>query len=1016
MAIAALAAFAIRLYIAINGSYWVDEIVMIQVGRGSTQSVINFLITDTAQGPFSWLIIHWLVRISEAEWFLRLFQVLAGSLSVYYAYFLMRDTMGRRAGLIAAVLMALSLNGINYSTDCRYYSYLVLFSLAMAHHYQAALSTGLKRHYILFGIATLLNIYNGHFAFFLGLIIAIHMFGTIIIRFFKKSGVIPISRFIFLSLAGTAAILLYLPWLGVMLSFFNGPWGIAGGSFVGEATGGTTLDKLLIMIGGRFGIGSFARPESDWHSLVYPILFLLMWVQGKKGMSNRILILFWLVLPLYIMLSVQARHYFTIRYFMIIFPALVLGAAGGIDRLWNWIIAIVKRILPKIITPDRAQLLKTAPLLSAIFIVILSAPFISDLLYYPKQDWKRAVAFVKEHAKPDDFLFLSSGDMIGTYHYLKPCDFGLHVESRDDALPWICSSNHDVWLVSHYFENHSAIFQSWVRSNMELVKVLPGTMIPVYIYRFHREEQVVRGAHILWYPILNPPGNLVKAQTGLSAETALDPVIYPAKTATILGWLDKMTGSFVARIHCTSPPDNKTFNLEIFDGEGKPIQQQMMIWKEQQTPELLWQKSRRMNTAIQMTTGELPVSCKLTEVAQAQSLGPMDGLFLTAGKPVSERMFCTEDGVWQILISTEGNRGKYLSVYADGESLNMQDLGMGIWQAEIGLAWGTHTLRLNPQADMQIKWIIINHELFPDSSLIPREKALIKRVDNLPQGNYLLVARANITKDNQINPLGWIDVYDPVKALTLYRINLNKFPLDLRDQNYFQPSFSSGFPVTRATNLFYQPQKPNEFYKPFRTLGGPVEFYYHELAKDGVEFQSMDLIPFNSDRETSELLAESAVEFVKGAADFHNNVGTLDSSKERPELYVDGEGKGDYLAWGFTCDVPEGVYLLNADITEDSGNFILDNLNDMCGVMEKSIGRKQLFSIVHGMLTLEARVFWTGKGALRLRSIRKENLAGPLDVGILFKRVENYYKKKNRGFSLRDVKELQFDKIIKVFP
>ena len=629
--IIALAAFLIRIYIAATGSYWVDEIVMIEVGRGSTQSVINFLITDTAQGPFSWLVIHALVRISEAEWFLRLFQVLAGSLAVYYAYFFMRDTMGRRAGLIAAVLMAISLNGINYSTDCRYYSYLVLFSLAMAHHYQATLSTGLKRHYILFGIATLLNIYNGHFAFFLGLIIVIHMMGTVIVRVIRPAGGITFNRYVLIAVSGLAALILYLPWLGVMLSFFNGPWGIAGGNFSSEATGGTTLDKLLITIGGRFGSGSFAHPESDWHSFIFPVLFLLMWVQGKRGLQNRIFILLWLVLPLYILLSVQARHYFTIRYFMIIFPALVLGAAGGLDRLWHWIIAIIRLLRPRFSPHQAIPLLKTATVGSALAVIALSAPYLSDVIQYPKQDWKRSVEYVKSHAKPDDVIFLNSGDVIGTFYYLKPQEYRLRVETRDDTLPWACAGNADVWLVMHYFENNSLLFQQWVNNNLELVKIMPGTMIPIYIYRFHHPDTVARNNHLVWYPILAPPEIIKDAKSDITAQMALVPVTFPQDVSFILGWIYDLTGSYLARVHSVSPPD-KECSLEVFDGEGKEILQQQQFMQDELTPSVLWQKRKRLNIAIQLKTGVQPLSVKSTEITQAQCFPAVEGITLFSGK------------------------------------------------------------------------------------------------------------------------------------------------------------------------------------------------------------------------------------------------------------------------------------------------------------------------------------------------------------------------------------------------
>ena len=351
-----------------------------------------------------------------------------------------------------------------------------------------------------------------------------------------------------------------------------------------------------------------------------------------------------------------------------------------------------------------------------------------------------------------------------------------------------------------------------------------------------------------------------------------------------------------------------------------------------------------------------------------------------------------------------------------GNRFRCRKLGGGNWQAEARLSWGTHLIGLTPVADLRINWMLIAHELFPNLVAFPQDKGLIKRLDDLASGDYLLLMKANRRKDSTISPMGWIEIYDPIRVLTLNRILLYADMMDLPNNTYFKPSFFNGFPIADTAQIHYKGTGTNNIYMAFRTLGGPLEIYYRELVPAGPEIQSMELIPFNNDPETSELLDESAVEFHRGAVDFMHNVGNLDTSRGKPELLVDGEGTENYLAWGFTCDFPEGAYLLEAEIPEESNNFILDLLNDMGGALELTDGQKQLFTIVHGYLTLEARVFWKGKGALRLRSIKAENLAGPLDIGILFKRVEQYYKKNKQGFNIKDVKELQLDKSIRVLP
>jgi hypothetical protein len=1012
----ALVAFGIRLYIAITSSYWVDEIVMINVGMGSIKSVIDFLITDTAQGPFSWLLIHGLVRFSQAEWFLRLFQVLAGSLAVYYAYFFMRDTMGRRAGLIAAVLLALSLNGINYSTDCRYYSYLVFFCLAMAHHYQAALATGLKRHFILFGLATLLNIYDGHFAFFLGLIILIHLLGTFIFQLTSKKKRIPYSRFIFICISGLIALVLYIPWLGVMLSFFNGPWGIMGGNFISEATGGTTLGELLISIGGRFGIGSFMRVETDWHSFIYPVLFILMWIQGKKGLGNRIFILLWLLIPLLILLSVQARHYFTVRYFMVIFPPLVMGAAGGIDRLWSWLHALFRKVFPAVFAPQKGPYVVSATLITALVITALSAPYLYDLLVYPKQDWKRAVAFVKKHAKPGDTIYLNSGDMIGTSYYLDIDHSGLHLESRSDALPWVCSGAHDVWILSHYFENNSCIFQTWVRNNLELSKIMPGTMVPIYIYHFHRAEPVVRASDIAIYTILNPPNFCDSQANSLESQLALDPVVFPSGKSENLAWMSVMNGSFITRVHCSSPPDPATCKLEMFDGDGKPLPQQLLSWQNPLTPILLWQKNNLKPITLQLHTGAKPFAVQCTELVKAESIGPCKGIYLLKDKVKTQRIFTTKSGDWQILLKLEQDLGDELNMFVDGEPVSLTKLDYNTWQTELGLSWGTHFISFKPQANIKLNWIIIANELFPEQRKTTSNKTLLKRLEKIPQGDYLLSIKANASKDSRINPWGVLEVVDPTRRLTLCRLLLTNSPPSLAGDNYFQPVFDGGLPIQSTANVTPKSSGTNQCFMAFRTLEGPLEIYYTPIAPDPLNWDEVKLIPFATDAETKKILDNNAKESHSNAANVLHNVGSLETAGGSPELYVDGEGKEDFLVWGFTHDVQEGAYLLSADIIEQSGNYILDAHNDIGGVLGKAINNKQVFCVVHGMLSLEGRVLWKGKGALGVKSMDRTLLSGSLDIGIIFKQIKRKQGNNWKDSSLAETNVLQFDKAILVVP
>lgn len=113
-----------------------------------------------ANGSVYSILLWPLVRISEAEWMLRLPALVAGVLAVAAVWWAGRELVGPRAGLLAAGLMAVNPYAIYQSQYARPFSLVMLFSAVSF----AALAVGLRddrrRWWVLYVAATALAAYG----------------------------------------------------------------------------------------------------------------------------------------------------------------------------------------------------------------------------------------------------------------------------------------------------------------------------------------------------------------------------------------------------------------------------------------------------------------------------------------------------------------------------------------------------------------------------------------------------------------------------------------------------------------------------------------------------------------------------------------------------------------------------------------------------------------------------------------------------------------------------------------
>lgn len=121
-----LLAFILRL-IGINQSLWLDEGAQAILSQGSIKSL--WIGNADFHPPVFHTILHFWMKISESEVFMRLLPVLIGILTVYVLYLFGKKYFNEKIALISSFLLTVSPYHIFYSQDLRSYSLLVLFSL-----------------------------------------------------------------------------------------------------------------------------------------------------------------------------------------------------------------------------------------------------------------------------------------------------------------------------------------------------------------------------------------------------------------------------------------------------------------------------------------------------------------------------------------------------------------------------------------------------------------------------------------------------------------------------------------------------------------------------------------------------------------------------------------------------------------------------------------------------------------------------------------------------------------------
>lgn len=357
-------------------SFWLDEMYSV---RYATH--FSTFLTAVGNGSSSernmWLyyvILHWWVTFGTSEVVVRMLSVVFGVGGVVAMYVLGKETFGRKAGIIAAILLMLNTFYLQYAQEARAYS-LFVFIFCLSSYAMVRLgkkfSVGNVVIYITLGIAA---IFTHIFSIIFLLFQALYLVGT-----FRKSGK---------KLAVTVD--LFIGFFIVLYLLIHNP---------GRQVGWIPKPSLV-----QFALTYIFFCSGFVNTLVYGGLILYSLFGELKMGLKRINLFFWYLvflalIPVAVVFiySVTVKPIFIYRYLIFAMPAIILLGAQSLSLLKRNTFILIFGIL-------------------MIFHINTLYKYFSTP---NKEQWREAVATIAQQAHPNDLIIIYPAFLDAPFYYYR---------------------------------------------------------------------------------------------------------------------------------------------------------------------------------------------------------------------------------------------------------------------------------------------------------------------------------------------------------------------------------------------------------------------------------------------------------------------------------------------------------------------------------------------------------------------------------------------------------------------
>ena len=398
-----LLGFALRLYRLGEQNIWWDEGHAILTARQGLLAAADITARDVHPPLYLWLLSLWMRMVGESEMAVRYLSVIGGMLTVSLTYPVARRLVGRRAALLATLLIATARFHIWWSQETRMYVWATFFAL-LSFYFFIHLYQGNKLYwlgYILASLAALCTLY-------LAVLMLLLENLFVLITVWRKPH--PLRTLFKWSLAQLSILILYIPWLYAVLS--KSRTDVARNSFPFSQI--WQLYGTVLTTGISTDLGRYLWPTLAIVSLALLGVLLLFFDRRQSqryGFSRwevGLLLFLPLVLPPLVvwLLSIPRGAYYSpkpeARYLLLFSPLFYTLLAWSITYFWQrgrW-----GRTITTILTLA----------VLGVFISVLPSYYTDR---YLRDDYHTAMSTLAAYYHPDDAVLLVSGDRYPLFLY-----------------------------------------------------------------------------------------------------------------------------------------------------------------------------------------------------------------------------------------------------------------------------------------------------------------------------------------------------------------------------------------------------------------------------------------------------------------------------------------------------------------------------------------------------------------------------------------------------------------------
>jgi uncharacterized membrane protein len=421
-----LVAFGLRVATLSRASLWLDEASEAQFAGYALKYC---WIADPNVPPLNRTILHfWTYLFGNSEFSLRFPSALFGTLCVPAIYLLGKQTFGGKAGFTAALLLAFSPFGIEYSQEARQYPLLVLAAILATYYFLKAVERRRAGPFFMYALLVAAGMYT----YYLFLLVVLGQIIWYLIFAGKSRGVSKglVASYI---LAG----LLFLPWLP---NFFHAmgkqdrfwiehPYWQAYHMFHHFGPGLPLYDFRWLGSGTRFT----GEALQDWalvkafysHAADAPSAERAAWIIAAYVVREIIFIVGFIV-PFIVGLSMALRQRGKAAYFAVgfVFPVIFLAAFFFLvpllyPRYIQFILPCFLILVSLFLLNSRARRFRVVVIACMVPLTALSLATLYFSPQYGKEDFRSVARYLEEKADTNDAVICLPGyiDLGVKYYY-----------------------------------------------------------------------------------------------------------------------------------------------------------------------------------------------------------------------------------------------------------------------------------------------------------------------------------------------------------------------------------------------------------------------------------------------------------------------------------------------------------------------------------------------------------------------------------------------------------------------